>query len=282
MANIRKFSCFRRRPHVVDLLTPFVYGVTNYQIQWAQNFDGTPTAFTGIINSNNCGFYDQNIPRNKTELQNTQGFVRITFDPTTFGIDDTKSLWLQLWETPPGGTAATFSVANGSPSVTASVSQTGLLFPNQTVMFASQPAVAYTILTVVGTAITLTSNYTGITNGATSIAGYISAPTLLLPDSSNKGIGIVTIQGNAPAATSSAGALELDLPTLMQNWEITNNDGTNSLYVSTEQSGPEVAIGPKLGFYGYATIYASQGSIWVRGSGGAVNFSATSTLAFPR
>lgn len=279
MSNLRKFSCFRRRPHIVDLLTPFVYGVTDYQIKWAQNFDGT---FASIIASPNQGFYDQNIPRNKTELQNTQGFVRITFDPTTYGIDDTQSFWLQLWETPPGGTAATFLVTNGSPSVTASVTQTGLLFPGQTVTFASQPAVSYTILTVTGTAIVLTSNYTGISAAATSIAGLITAPTLLLPDTSNKGIGIVTIQGNAPSATSSAGSLELDMPTMMQNWEITNNDGTNTLYVATEQNGPEVPVGPKLGFYGYSTIYASQGSIWVRGSGGAVNFSATATLAFPR
>jgi hypothetical protein len=279
MANIRSFSCFRRRPHVVDLLTPFVYGVTNYQIRWAQNFDGT---FAAIINSPNIGFYDSNIPRNKTELQNTQGFVRITFDPTTFSIDDTKSFWLQLWETPPGGTSATFNVSNASASVTASVSQTGILFPGQTVMFSSQPAVAYTLLTVLGTAITLTANYTGISDATASIAGLLTAPTLLLPDTTNKGIGQVTIQGNAPSATSSAGSLELDLPFLMQNFQITNNDGSNTLYIATEQSGPEYEIGPKLGFPGFQSIWGAQSSLWVRGGGGAVNFSATFTLAFPR
>lgn len=279
MANIRTFSCFRRRPHIVDLLTPVVSGVTNYQIQWAQNFDGS---FSAIINCSNIGFYDDNIPRGKTELQNSNGFVRITFDPTTYTIDDTKSLWLQLWETPPGGTAATFSVANASASVTASVSQTGILFAGQTVMFSSQPAVPYTLLTVVGTAITLTSPYTGTTAGAATIAGLITAPTLLLPDSALKGQGNVTIEGTAPAGLTSANSLQLDLPSVAQNFQITNQDGTNSLGVSTEIGGPEMVIGPKLGFPGYQTIWGAQGSLWVRGIGGAVVFSATFTLAFPR
>ncbi len=111
----------------------------------------------------------------------------------------------------------------------------------------------------------------------------VSAPTLILPDTANKGIGVVTIQGNAPSGATSANSLQLDFPFLMQNFEITNNDAANTLFVSTEQSGPETAVGPKLGFYGYSTIYASQGSIWVRSGGAAVvNFSATSTLAFPR
>jgi hypothetical protein len=186
-----------------------VSGTTAYAVYWAQNFDGT---FASLFSCSNIGYYDDNIPRGKTELQDTNGFVRMTFDPTTFSIDDTKSFWLQLWR-------------NGSA---------------------------------------------------------VSAPTLLLPDTANKGQGIVTIQGNAPSGASSANSLQLDLPSLMQNLEITNNDATNTLYVSTEQSGPEVAIGPKLGFYGLSTIYASQGSLWVRGGGGAVNFSATCTLAFPR
>jgi hypothetical protein len=279
MANIRKFSCFRRRPGIVDLLTPFVYGVTNYQILWAQNFDGS---FTSAFNSTNIGYYDQNIPRGVTELQDTQGSVRMTFNPTTFSIDDTKSFWLQLVETPPGGTAATFNVSNGSANVTASVTQTGLLLPGQTVMFSSQPAVAYTILSATGTAVVLTSNYTGISNAAASIAGLITAPTLLLPDTTNKGIGNVVIQGNAPAAISSAGSLQLDLPFLMQNFQITNNDTANTLYVATEQGGPEYEIGPKLGFPGFASIWGAQASLWVRGGGGAVNFSAAFTLAFPR
>jgi hypothetical protein len=218
MANIRTFSCFRRRPHIVDLLTPVVSGATVYTIKWGQNFD--TATFTDIIDCSNVGYYDDNIPRNKTELQNTNGFVRITFDPTTFSIDDTKSFWLQLWETVPPAASA-----------------------------------------------------------------QVSACTLLLPDSALKGQGNVTIEGSAPSEASSAAALQLDLPSVVQNFQITNTvaTGGNILYVSTEQGGPEMAIGPGLGFPGYQTIWGAQGSIWVRANGaGGATFSATFTLAFPR
>ena len=110
----------------------------------------------------------------------------------------------------------------------------------------------------------------------------VSAPTLILPDSANKGMGQVTIQGNAPMGAASANSLQLDLPFLMQNFQIVNNDAANTLYVSTEQGGPEFEIGPKLGFPGYTSTWGAQGSLWVRGGGGAVNFSAAFTLAFPR
>jgi hypothetical protein len=213
MSNVRTFTCFRRRPHIVDLLTPVIPGSTVYTVKWAQNFDG---AFAAIINCSNVGFYDDNIPRNKTELQNTNGFVRMTFDPTTFSIDDTKSFWLELWVTTPP-----------APST------------------------------------------------------QISAPTLLLPDTALKGQGIVSIHGTAPSGASTANSLQLDLPSGMQNFQIHNEDATNSLFVSTEQGGPEQQCGPAA-FPQYETIWAVQPSIWVRGGGGAVAFSATFTLAFPR
>ena len=115
----------------------------------------------------------------------------------------------------------------------------------------------------------------------------VSAPTLILPDSANKGQGIVTIAGTAPAGTASANSFQIDLPFIAQNFQITNTaatGATNVLYVSTEAGGPEMAVGPALGFPGYTTITGAQPSIWVRGSSGGagVTFSATFTLAFPR
>ena len=218
MSNVRVFSCFRRRPHVVDMLTPFVYGVQTYTVKYATNFDGI---FASIINCSNVGFYDDNIPRGKTELQNTNGFVRMTFDPATFSIDDTRSFWLQLWETP-----------------------------------------------------------------AVGIPAAVSAPTLLLPDTANHGIGLVTIAGNAPAGTSSTTSLQLDMPRMMQDWKIHNQDSTNLLYIATEQNGPEMSIGPTA-FPQYYNYNGVQGSIWVRGAttagvGAVVAFSATASLAFPK
>jgi len=70
-----------------------------------------------------------------------------------------------------GGTivlTGTFQVTDGGNSVTASTSQTGLLFPNELISFASQPGFNYTVSTVSGTAITLTANFSGTSNGATT------------------------------------------------------------------------------------------------------------------
>jgi hypothetical protein len=109
----------------------------------------------------------------------------------------------------------------------------------------------------------------------------VSAPTLILPDSALKGQGIVTIHGSAPQASSSAGSLQLDLPFLAQNFQIHNEDAANSLYVATEAGGPEQQLGPSPIFQ-YEMVRGSQPSLWVRGGGGAVAFSATFTLSFPR
>ncbi len=109
-----------------------------------------------------------------------------------------------------------------------------------------------------------------------------SASTLLLPDTSNHGVGIVTIHGTAPSGMSSADSQQLDLPRLMTDYRIHNEEIGTDLYVATEQDGPEstcpgVAGGPQ--FY---TFNATQGSIWVRGGGATAAFSAVCTLAFPR
>jgi hypothetical protein len=145
----------------------------------------------------------------------------MTFDPTTYGIDDTRSFWLQLWETPNGG-----------------------------------------------------------------VSTQVSAAMLLLPDSAHHGIGVVTIAGDAPGATSSAASLQLDMPRLMQDWKIRNQDGTNYLYVATEQNGPEMQLIPDNEPQVY-NMLGVQGSIWVRGASPAgaaeqVAFSATASLAFPK
>jgi hypothetical protein len=69
----------------------------------------------------------------------------------------------------------TFNVPGGT-GVTASVSQTGLLFPGNVVAFSSQPGIYYKIATVAGTAITLSTAYTGAPNGAATavVNGYYS------------------------------------------------------------------------------------------------------------
>jgi hypothetical protein len=119
--------------------------------------------------------------------------------------------------------------------------------------------------------------FSQITGGTPTL---VSAPTLILPDSANKGQGVVTIQGNAPLGATSANSLQLDFPFVMQNFQINNNSSSATLYISTEQGGPEFALPPSAGFP-YSTIWASQPSIWVRGSA-LCSFSMTMTLSFPR
>lgn len=112
-------------------------------------------------------------------------------------------------------------------------------------------------------------------------AGTPGAPTLLLPASANHGLGVNVIHGAAPNAADSTGSLQIDLARLMQDFRIHNEDSTNSLFVSTEQNGAEVQL--KAGATEQMTSFSgTQGSIWVRGSGGVVNFSATFTTAFTR
>lgn len=108
----------------------------------------------------------------------------------------------------------------------------------------------------------------------------VSACSLVLPESAHHGVGIVTIKGTAPSAGSSAGALQLDLPRLSQDFRIENQKAA-TLFVSTEQDGAEQAVfpAPAAQYTGYV---GTQGSIWVRGGGATAAFSATFTTSFPR
>jgi hypothetical protein len=107
------------------------------------------------------------------------------------------------------------------------------------------------------------------------------APTLVLPDSAHHGVGLVVIHGDAPNGATSANSMQLDLPMLMQDFKIHNEEAGNDLFISTEAGGPEVMVArstiiQSLGFL------PTQGSIYVRGGGAAVTFSLSFTLAFPR
>lgn len=203
----RLFSIRRRRPHIIDIDTPQVYGVDGYRLKWAQNFDGV---FATILTSTNIGLLDDNVNRNVIETQPVTGKVRIVFDPTTYSISDVKSFWLKF-------------------------------FP--------------------------------VTGG---VEGTPGAATLVLPSTSNHGVGDVVIAGTA----TNVSAVQLDLP-LVQDMRFTNLDGTNSLLVGTEDGGPTTTIIPKVGEQSLG-IYGTQATVYVQGSGGAVAFSATFTLAFPR
>lgn len=211
----RTFSVIRRRPNIVDFVTPFVYGVDKYRLKWAANFDAG--AWTPFIDSSNIGWRDDTINPMVIEMQQTTGMVRIVFDPANYGITDDQHFWLEF--------------------------------------FHVDPMAAET---------------------------QMSAPTLILPESAHHGIHHVTIHGDAPNAATVAGSLQIDLPRLMDDFRIHNDEapGGATLYVATEANGPEFEVQPDPGYFG--TFRATQGSIWVRGGGAVVMFSAVSTVTFPR
>lgn len=286
----RLFSIARRRPSYVDLITPFVYGVTGYRLKWAPNFD--TAVFTPFLTSSNVGFLDQTINQHVVDVQPMGGMasngsrnVRIVFNPSnpSYGVALSGSFT----------TAASASVTTGS-------SQIGIVFPGNTLTFAAQPGVSYTVTTVASGTITLTTSYTGTTGATTAtlllndgsafwlqfaqVTGssetLVGAPTLVLPDGAHQGVGIVTIHGTAPSATNSTGSLQIDLPFLMEDFHIHNEGSAINLFVATEQNGAEAEVPPDTAVQ-YSSLRGTQGSIWVRGSS-ACAFSATFTRAFPR
>ena len=210
----RTFSVIRRRPGIVDVVTPFTYGVQTYRLKWASNFDGSYATF---LDSTNVGYLDPTINPAVVGSQPTSSRqVRIVFNPSTYSILDTAPFWLQLWTVPVGGSEA-----------------------------------------------------------------QQSAGGLILPDSSNHGAGIVTIHGAAPAAADHTGSLQIDLPGMMQDIRIHNEDGINNLYVATDPNGAESALFPDT-FPQWTSLQGYTSSLWVRGGGGPVSFSCSMTRAFPR
>jgi hypothetical protein len=216
----RQFSVIRRRPQVVDIMTPFVRGTAEYRLKYATNFD---QVFTTIIAANGVsGYVDPTI--NTATLTSTfnNGQIRIVFDPTN----------------------AAYSITN----------------PNSPIWLKF-------------------ARYDG------AVETYVSPPTLLLPDTSNHGLGVTTISGTAPAALDVTGSLQIDFPFLVSDVKILNQ-GVNKLYVATEPNGGEMMYEPDtvaLPLYPVSmSLSAAQPQILVRGSGGTTDFSLTFTRAYPR
>lgn len=209
----RMFSVPRRRLNFVDLYANFVAGADPYRVWYAANFD-VALPWTKIIECNACGFVDPAVSRDMIESQQTNGkYVRIVFDPRTYGITDTVPFWLMVSR-------------------------------------------------VVG-------------------AEVFSPPTLILPEDAHHGVGIVILAGAAPVAAP----LQLDLPRLMSDIRISNDDGAagNLMYVSTVPSGPVFTIWPTADVGVTAlTLKATEGTLIVQADTADVAFTATCTLSFPK
>ena len=88
----RDFSVIRRRPHILDIITPVRAGVDGYRIEWAANFDGS---FTTLVTSPINGHCDDSL-RDQAHAPAPGNNVRIIIDPTNYTITDTKPFWLRF------------------------------------------------------------------------------------------------------------------------------------------------------------------------------------------
>jgi hypothetical protein len=176
--------------------------------------------------------------------------------------------------------AGTFNITMGSPDVTSTVS--GVVTPGQTVVFAPQQ-VAYTILSATGTAIVLTSNYTGGSD-TTSSAVLISSTSANQPNGnilidlgavtnlSNVNHVLLKQNGNvygAIGADGIEGAIWLrnnDGPltpistnyVLASDGNITNLNAPASAIRFNVAGSLSMQMGTILGFYGFGTVQYSD------------------------
>ena len=102
---------------------------------------------------------------------------------------------------PPSNLSGTFNVQNGMSTVATTASQTAVLSNGSQIIFGSQIGVTYTVLSVSPSQITLTGNYTGTTNPATT-AQTLLLVTSITPDPVEPGQ-TITLHGNFPVTQDS-------------------------------------------------------------------------------
>jgi len=299
----RLFSVTRRRPHIVDLSTPRLVeaGQTGYRIKVASNFDA-PMAT--IITTQRNGFLDRNVNQAVLDIQNRPDQIRMVFDPDTY----TQPLLGQ------SGAAATVSAFGaGVSTLTGLTGMTaGSVGHYLTITGAATAGNNGTFLITVFNSATSVdvANVAGgspdANDGSISWSeqladivdtkpfwlqffpmigageGTPGAPTLVLPDSANNGLGIVVIEGTAPSGADSGDALQLDLPRLMDDFTVHNREGATSLFVSMEFEGAEKEF--KGGTLSPVSLSytGTQSQLFVRGGGATAEFSASFTSVFPR
>jgi hypothetical protein len=133
-------------------------------------YPGTPPVDVGTWYLNNntkiIGKYGGSSAPNGLLLQSGAIFVNAS-EFENLSITSTGG-YMQCGPTAPLSLNGTFHVINGSSSITASVSQTGVLFSGSTIVFASQLSQIYFVDSVAGTSIVVAGTYTGTTATATT------------------------------------------------------------------------------------------------------------------
>jgi hypothetical protein len=217
MTAPRLFSILRRKPGLIDLITPIRPAselVEQYRLKADVANNPGGLFATTVMTVPRTGKVDPAVAGPQHVIQPGEN-VRMIFKPSNFSLSDTDAFWIKLVYID-GASAEMVTPAPGAAT---------LVLPP----------------------------FTGpLQSGFTA---------------------------SAPTGTGIADALQLDLPRAMENVRILNLDGANPLYVAFDPGGPEMLIpfGKELtGFFGLVS------TMFVRSTGGAVQFTTSFTFANPR
>jgi hypothetical protein len=107
-------------------------------------------------------------------------------------------------------------------------------------------------------------------------AVVMSPVTMLLPDSMYHGYQVITVNGSAPQGAAPVNSTQIDLSRLARDLQVVNQSATNGLWVGTDAGGDPYYVAPGAQ---YTTFIGTVSSLFVRGAGGTVAFSASFTHA---
>lgn len=158
----------------------------------------------------------------------TAGVLTAAYQGTTAAASQTQAL---------APLAGTFAATNPSPNVPTTSSQVGVVNPGDTIVFSSQPGTTYGVAAVSGTAVTLTSPYTGTTAGTANAADVCTSSTAATFMQAS--ISALSNVGTASLATNVITLSRVDgLLTDVQNWL---NNGFASIQLADITADPGIA-----------------------------------------
>ena len=155
-----------------------------------------------------------------------------------------------------GPLVGTFGVTN-SNVVSASTSQTGTIVPGSVIVFSSQPAVLYTVLSVTsGTSFTLTNAYTGSPNAATTATIVLYFPNNIAITGGEAVVNGKIIQMNnqsvnLPLVQELVGPFSSQIPNNTITWFVCINDEAEFTLIASTDFAPTST---------FASTYLATGS----------------------
>ena len=113
------------------------------------------------------------------------------------------------------------------------------------------------------------------------VEGTPGAPTLVVPDRLAHQSRLLVLAGTAPAAATSAGAQQLDLP-LLFDLRVTNVDTGRDLLFGVESGGREFVIPKGNQYVASLGEVGAVSRVYIRSAGGTCAFTLSGTIAHHR